>query len=338
MAYDVTEERLKVKGSEQITRDLKINRDLYVEGTTNISGDLDVSGELIARKDLSVSGDLYVNGTEYINDTETAQTSDDYLVLRHNKTTALGTGEHAGIAVHNYSLNKTATLTTDKDGTWRVADNTETDTNYSAINYYNGTYYSGLSQTTVINVINGIKSAWAADELDECVFYNNSYYHYDGNNYFAVELSNNAMILGAQVTDPAVITALEALTRNDLVYYRSLTVTAISEVENQPLLTRDESSNLLEAQLLKWDADNTKAVGVALPVQNNTVLTAQVDGTTGAISYIWKTGGSGSVSRFATLAAAQAALAIPEGQDGYIPDNGIVIVDELEPYIEGDEQ
>jgi hypothetical protein len=312
------------------------NEKFKTSNNLTVPGDLDVQGEIIARNDVSISGDLYVNGTEYINDSETSQTSDNYLVLRHNKTTALGNNEHAGIAVHNYSLNKTATLTTDKDGTWRVADNTETDTNYSAINYYNGTYYSGLSQTTVINVINGIKSAWDEDELDECVYYSTSYYHFDGGNWFTVELSNNILTIGAQVTDATTITALEALTRNDLVYYRSLTVTAINEVENQPLLTRDESSNLLEAQLLKWDADNTKAVGVALPVQNNTVLTAQIDGTTGDVSYTWKSGGSGSVSRFATLAAAQAALAIPEGQDGYIPDNGIVIVDNLDGYVEGD--
>lgn len=52
--------------------------------------------------------------------------------------------------------------------------------------------------------------------------------------------------------------------------------------------------------------------------------------------YEWKSGGSGSVSRFATLALAQAALAIPEGQDGYIPNNGIVIVDELDAVIKGD--
>ena len=34
MAYNVTEERLKVKGSEQITRDLKVNRDTFINGKT----------------------------------------------------------------------------------------------------------------------------------------------------------------------------------------------------------------------------------------------------------------------------------------------------------------
>lgn len=343
MAYNTSEERLKVRGSEQITRDLKVNRDAFVLGNleankVKTNGDLDVQGEMIARNDLSVSGDLYVNGTEHINDTETAQTSDDYLVLRHNKTTALGANEHAGVVVHNYMPNKTATLTTDNTGTWRVADNTETDTNYSAISYYNGTYYDGLGQATSVTVIDGIKSAWDEDELDECVFYNDAYYHFDGTNYFTVELSGNVMVLGAMVTDPDVITALEALTGNDLVYYRSLTVTTINEVENQPILTRDEATNLDDAALLKWDAANTRAVGVDLPIQNNTVLTAQVDSVTGEVDYTWKSGGSGSVNRFATLAAAQAALAIPEGQDGYLGQNAIVLVENLNSYIKGDEQ
>lgn len=37
MAYDVSEERLKVRGSEQITRDLLVGRDLYITGTANIN-------------------------------------------------------------------------------------------------------------------------------------------------------------------------------------------------------------------------------------------------------------------------------------------------------------
>lgn len=39
MAYDVTEERLKVRGSEQITRDLKVGRDLFINGTVHVNND-----------------------------------------------------------------------------------------------------------------------------------------------------------------------------------------------------------------------------------------------------------------------------------------------------------
>lgn len=271
MAYDTQEERLKVQGSEQITRDLKVNRDAYINGSLNASGDIDIQGQVIAHNDVSISGDLYVNGTEHINDSETSQTSDNYLVLRHNKTTALGSNEHAGIAVHNYSLNKTATCTVDNQGTWRVADNTETSTAYTNVSYFNGVYYTGLTTTTT-TVANGIKTEWDEDELDECVYYSTSYYHFDGDNWFAVGLSNNALTIGAQVTDATTITALEALTRDDLVYFRSLTVTAINEIENEPLLTRDETTNLQNKDLLTWDSTAQKAVAASRATADDQAL------------------------------------------------------------------
>ena len=265
MAYDVTEERLKVRGSEQITRDLKVNRDVFVNGKAETGsiddkGDLKVAGEILAGDDVTISGDLYVNGTEYINDSETAQTTDNYLVLRHNQTTPLGTNEYSGVAVHNYTSGKTATITTDKDGTWRVADNTETDTNYTNISYFNGTFYTGLTRTAA-TVISGMKTVFDEDELDESVYYNTSYYHFDGSNWFPVSLVDNKLTLGSAVTDSATITALNALTKEDLVYFRTLTITVINPVENQPVLTRAEASNLTGGQALTWDATNQKAVG-----------------------------------------------------------------------------
>ena len=264
MAYNTNEERLKVRGSEQITRDLKVNRDAFIArleaGKIEDKGDLNVEGEIIAGDDVTISGDLYVNGTEYITNTETAQTTDNYLVLRHNQTGALANGEHSGVAVHNYAVGKTATITADKDGTWRVADNTETDTNYTNISYYNGTYYTGLTRTAT-TVISGMKTAFDEDELDESVYYTNSYYHFDGNQWFPVSLSSNRLTLGSAVTSTATINALNALTKHDLVYFRTLTVTTINEVENQPLLTRAETSNLTGGQALTWDATNQKAVG-----------------------------------------------------------------------------
>ena len=285
MAYDVTEERLKVKGSEQITRDLKVNRDAFINGKAETGsiddkGDLKVAGEILAGDDVTISGDLYVNGTEYINDSETAQTTDNYLVLRHNQTTPLGTDEYSGVAVHNYASGKTATITTDKDGTWRVADNTETDTNYTNISYYNGVYYTELTRTAA-TVISGIKTAFDEDELDECVYYDNSYYHFDGNNWFPVSLVDNKLTLGSAITDSTIIAALNALTKEDLVYFRTLTITVINPVENQPLLTRAESSDLTGGQALTWDATNQKAIGKTI----DTTVTADSSNliTSGAV-------------------------------------------------------
>lgn len=150
-------------------------------------------------------------------------------------------------------------------------------------------------------------------------------YSPDGTNFYTDSQMTEAATIPAGVT-PELVSGTE---------YKYIAV----DDDTEPLLTRDEAANLASGVYLKWDGTNKKAVA-ALPIPdptvNNTVLTAQV--TQNGVSAVWKSGGNGSVSRFATMAQAQTALAIAEGQDGYIPDNGIIIVDELESYIEGEEQ
>lgn len=151
-------------------------------------------------------------------------------------------------------------------------------------------------------------------------------YSPDGENFFTDSEMTEAAVIPSGVT-PELVSGTE---------YK---YTAVDD-DTEPLLTRDEAAGLSDGAYLKWDAAGKKAVkGLAIPdpVTNNTVLTAKI-AAGGAVSCEWSSGGNGSVSRFATMAEAQAALAIAEGQDGYIPDNGIVIVDELDPYIEGDVQ
>ena len=151
-------------------------------------------------------------------------------------------------------------------------------------------------------------------------------YSPDGTNFYTDSEMTTAATIPAGVT-PELVSGTE---------YKYTDV----DDDTEPLLTRDEAANLAAGKYLKWDATNKKAVaGLAIPdpVQNNTVLTGKI-GQGGTVSLEWTSGGNGSVSRFATMAEAQAALAIAEGQDGYIPDNGIVIVDELDPYLEGDVQ
>lgn len=75
----------------------------------------------------------------------------------------------------------------------------------------------------------------------------------------------------------------------------------------------------------------TLATPVHLEGQDYTTVETALGALAGA-------GGNSSVNRFTTMAAAQAALAIPEGSAGYLGDNAIVIVDGLNPYIEGEER
>lgn len=287
MAYNTQEERLKVKGSEQITRDLKVNRDLFVNGTTDtknliVEDDATVKGEAIFEDDVAIHGDLYVEGTTTTTSEAQVSSSGNYVVTRDNNGTPLATNEYSGLAVNNYATGKIATITADKDGTWRISDSaTATATTYTNISAYNGVYYTGLTQTVTTGP-SGILTNVDADELASVVKNGSSYYHKAGNDWFGpVTLVNNALDIGSIVTDATLIATLNSLTKNDLVYYRSAIDKTIDASTNQPLLTRAEASNLTGGQALTWDATNEKAVGKTI----DTTVTASSNNliTSGAV-------------------------------------------------------
>ena len=56
------------------------------------------------------------------------------------------------------------------------------------------------------------------------------------------------------------------------------------------------------------------------------------------ISYEWGNSGSGSVLHYANEAAYTAALSIPEGQDGYVANNALVVIDGDKDYMTGEEK
>ena len=287
MAYDTNEERLLVKGSEQITRDLKVNRDAYIGETLDtknliIEDDLNVKGEAIFDDDVAIHGDLYVEGTTTTTSEAQVSSSGNYIVTRDNNATPLATGEYSGLAVNNYASGKIATITADKDGTWRISDSaTASATTYTDISAYNGAYYTGLSQTTTTGP-SGILTNVDADELASVVLNGSSYYHKAGNDWFGpVTLVSNALDMGSIVTDATLIATLNGLTKHDLVYYRSATDKSIDASTNQPLLTREEASNLTGGQALTWDATNERAVGKTI----DTTVTANSNNliTSGAV-------------------------------------------------------
>lgn len=277
---------LAVAGDETVTGDLTVAgslnaKDVEFDGNIKaedliLTGDLEVENEAMFRHDVSISGDLYVDGVEHISDSETTQSSGDYMILRHNNPIPLGTNEKSGIAVHNYKTGGTATLSVDHEGTWRLADNTATSTMHTDLYYYDGKYYdtSFVEQTFV----DQIKTAFDEDEIGDCVFYNSdSFYHFDGTHWYAVTLVNNKLITDeTEVTDAALITALNALTKGPLQYFRKLEITTINEIENEAIFTRDEEANMADKALVQWDAATSKAKTIPLPTMNNQALTAQV--------------------------------------------------------------
>jgi hypothetical protein len=144
-------------------------------------------------------------------------------------------------------------------------------------------------------------------------------YSPDGENFFTDDEMTEPATIPAGIT-PELVSGIE---------YKYVT----TDDDTEPLLTRDELSSMTNKGILLWDGVNKKAKTASVPANDKMVPVSNADG-----SFSWAKYSEAAVFRFTTMAAAQTALAIAEGQEGYIPDNGKVIVDELDPYLEGVEE
>jgi hypothetical protein len=233
-----------------------------VDGTLEVEEETYLDSDVVAEKNVTVKGDLIVNGTTYTTEEESLNTKADYVVLRENNPSGLGANEKSGIVIHNYSGNKSASLGVDKDGIFRISDNvSEATTTYTNVSQFNGSYYSGLTQDTAQVISSGAVVAQDEDELSDCVYFNGVYYH-RSDKWFAVSLVSNALTVGSEVTDETTLAALELLTKYELFYYRTLSVLAVQDSTNQPVMTRAEASDIPDGSLLKWDSVNSKAVAI----------------------------------------------------------------------------
>lgn len=264
----------------------------------SVENELEVKGRVNAESDVYVSGDLFVSGGTHTTTTEDISAESDIITLRSNNNLSLETGQVSGIVVNKYNGIDDLSIVTDNEGTVRVGTGKGTPTPYTQIAYKNE---------------------------------DNKYYKYTENEDGTYSYS----LLNPQPS--GVLTDWTGKKQIDgYILYPSAIFTVIDKTSLQPLLTREEESNLADGAVLVWNAEKTKAVGTIAPTNSMQTLISKI--TDGKISYEWKAGGSGSVSRYPTMEAALAAIALPEGSEGYVPDNGIVIIDELSPYISGEEK
>ncbi len=234
-----------------------------INGELTVDADIKAAASVHVDKDVAIKGDLYVQGVTYQTEETNVSTTGDFIVTRDNNNTPLGSGEYSGLAVNNYDTGKIATLTADSNGEWRVSDSaTATSQTFTDVSEFNGGWFSGITQTA-ITAIKGIFTNISGDELADVVLYNGSdYYHFDGLTWYGtVSVSNGKLVKGSVVTDTALITVLEGLTKRTLVYYSSVTVKQIDASTNQPLLTRAEANTLNNNDILVWDSVNKRAVG-----------------------------------------------------------------------------
>lgn len=245
------------------------NTTYWEETGGNVMGDLHVAGEsdftnnVLMEKNLTVRGDLVVDGSTIVTDEETISTKSDYMVLRQSNPSGLGSSEKSGMVVHNYDGSKNAFIGVDQDGIFRVSDNaSENTTTYTNKSKYGANFYDGLTQTTA-TVVSGATVAEDMDELEACVLESGTYYHSFNGQWFSVSLVSNKLYFDktSPVTDPTLITTLDAGTEDTLFYYRSISILVVSDSANQPLLTRQEASDLADDDILRWDSTNQRAKG-----------------------------------------------------------------------------
>ena len=297
-------------GSQGITVNFEtavITNDLVTGGGT-LGGNTQVDG------DLTVNGDIYQSGSSYETHAEKIYTKNDMIITRDGAQSPLAVGEYTGLKAKHYDLEgNDGLLGFDKTGTARVGDYTE-DKDVTVYSYDGTTFYKTKTEQTVYSS-DGV-TFYLDPQMTEAITPEVTPELVSGEEYVYPKLSN-------QVTIPTGVTP--TATSEDYTYSYTADVD-----DTQPILTRSEESDLQDNDIFRWDGVNKKAIPIPRPTMNGQVLTyKQRTSSSDRDSFEWKSGGSGSVSRFATMA---------EAQDGYIPDNGIVIVDELDPYLEGEEQ
>ena len=110
--------------------------------------------------------------------------------------------------------------------------------------------------------------------------------------------------------------------------------TVIEKTSLQPLLTREEESDLTDGAVLVWDAEKTKAIGTIAPTNSMQTLVSKI--VDGKISYEWGSAGSAGLAFIGTRAEYEVAKMIPEGNEGHIPAKAMVIITDEDDTVKGD--
>ena len=263
---------------------------------TSVENELEVKGRVNAESDVYVSGDLFVSGGTHTTTTEDISAESDIITLRSNNNLSLETGQVSGIVVNKYNGIDDLSIVTDNEGTVRVGTGKGTPTTYTQIAYNNE---------------------------------DNKYYKYTENEDGTYSYSLLNPQPSGVLTDWAGKKQIDGYT-----LYSSAIFTVIEKTSLQPLLTREEESDLTDGAVLVWDAEKTKAVGTIAPTNSMQTLVSKI--VDGKISYEWGSAGSAGLAFIGTRAEYEVAKIIPEGNEGHIPAKAMVIITDEDDTIRGE--
>ena len=262
----------------------------------SVENELEVKGRVNAESDVYVSGDLFVSGGTHTTTTEDISAESDIITLRSNNNLSLETGQVSGIVVNKYNGIDDLSIVTDNEGTVRVGTGKGTPTPYTQIAYNNE---------------------------------DNKYYKYTENEDGTYSYSLLNPQPSGVLTDWAGKKQIDGYT-----LYSSAIFTVIEKTSLQPLLTREEESDLTDGAVLIWDSEKTKAVGTIAPTNSMQTLVSKI--IDGKISYEWGSAGSAGLAFIGTRAEYEVAKIIPEGNEGHIPAKAMVIITDETDTVKGE--
>lgn len=283
------DETRTIEPADELTLD-----DLEVDDL-KVNNDAEVVNDLKVGADVMIGGDLHVAGKAYVDDVIEQQTEGNFITLRANNQQAMTPQELSGVLINNTDgLGNIVAIVTDKDGVARVGDVTGTRTTYAELYLVvsTGKYYTDDTYTTEVTP-QGTLIKW------------DTYEKIEDETLGTIEAWTNAIFITISSLNPSL----------------------------EPLATRKEAADMNDQGLVKWNATGKKLDTLPLPTINGQKLVATVTpdpldpSAEPTITYGWGGTQEPGTFRFATVEAYNAALLIPEGQAGYIPDGSIILID-----------
>lgn len=248
----------EIAGTLEVTDTTTLNDNLTVNADETVTGDLEVQGNtrtnaLNVTNDVVVGGDLWVNGATHSTTVEELTAQGDVITVRANNSAALGTGQVSGLVVHAYNGSDDLALVADEDGTLRVGTGVGTDTTYTKI------------------------ALKAADGM---------YYTYDD-----TDPDNITYTLLNPQPSGTMMTWSGKREVTGYTLWASATFTVVDKTSLEPLMTRDEETNMTDNAIVKWNATEVEAKTISNPNNNNLSLLS--DKATAGTFDAWSVSGDG---------------------------------------------
>lgn len=282
---------------KKATGDIDIPGNLTVAGNNNITGNTTISGTLDVSGNTKLTGDTFISGDLTVSGT--VHSIDQEEVVADGDTVTLRANNNLPLAAGQVSG--------------------------IVVNKYNGTddlaIVTDNEGTVRVGTGKGTDTAYTNIALNHS---DGKYYTYENDTYTLLDPQPNG-----NMTSWTGKEEVEGYT-----HYATAVFTVIEKTSLQPLLTREEESDLTDGAVLVWNAEKTKAIGTIAPTNSMQTLVSKI--TDGKISYEWGSAGSAGLAFIGTRAEYEVAKMITEGNPGHIPAKAMVIITDEDDTVKGD--